>query len=288
MSSGGSRRPWILGSLPGVVLGLALGYNMHATSGVAAVNQAKNCNTNATGTPVGAGRYTPGPTGGAVTPLPNKTPLTPKHNVILGMISHPLHVVTTAQKNAAAGKKGFGFYLYPNQVVRHTLPQYGFKPPINLVSPAKPFPRYSGRPVRKAVVKYKGTLYQVRVAQPAKQGHKGIWMIVTILRQSVRLGGIGQPAKVVEHAQHLADTRKMYAFYRNPNQVALKDAPQYGLLAPVKMVSKATPFKSTSGRPTRHVVISAQGTKYDVYVAQFGKTGPKGVWSYSFVDVHQR
>jgi hypothetical protein len=36
-----------------------------------------------------------------------------------------------------------------------------------------------------------------------------------------------------------------------------------------------------------HTVVSASSVLYDVYVAQFGKHGSKGVWSIAFIDVHQ-
>jgi hypothetical protein len=269
----------------GLAIGVFAGYTIRPTSSAAATNNA-NCKQPAK-TPVGAKRFTPGPAKGGATPLPGATPVRPRPHLILGMITHPLRAVQADQRQVNAKNKKYMFYLIPGDVIRHTLPQYGFKPPVQVVSPPKPFPRYAGRPVRKAVVKYNGALYQVRVAQPGVQGPKGIWMIVTILPQKVRLGGIGQPAKVVAHEQHLADTNKKYAFYLNPSQVALKNAPQYGILAPVTLASRAAPVRSTTGRPTQHAIVKSGGVLYDVYVAQFGKRGPKGVWSIAFIDVHQ-
>jgi hypothetical protein len=111
-------------------------------------------------------------------------------------------------------------------------------------------------------------------------------MIVTILPQTVHLGGIGHPLRVVAHQQQLANTNKRYAFYRNPTQVAVKNLAQYGI-APSKLVKAAVPVRSTTGRPTRRAIVSAHHVLYDVYVAQFGKHGPKGVWSIAFIDVHQ-
>ena len=43
--------------------------------------------------------------------------------------------------------------------------------------PPKPVVTYSGRHVRKAVVKYQGQLYRVYTAQPGKQGTGGIWVV---------------------------------------------------------------------------------------------------------------
>lgn len=272
----------------GLMIGLVAGYGFRpGTSTAAGKPTCKPKVVVVTATPVGHARYTPGPRSGAATPLPHTTPVHPVPHLILGMITHPLHTVTAIQAQVNKHNKKDAFYLVPSQVVLHTLPQYGFKPPIHLVSPPKPFPRYAGRPVRKAVVKYGNRLYQVRVAQPGLQGSKGIWVIVTILPQTIRLGGIGQSPKVVAHEQHLADTNKKYAFLRNPSQVALKNAPQYGLIPPLTIVGKATAVKSTTGRPTEHVLIKSQGTVYDVYVAQFGKRGAKGIWSTAFIDVHQ-
>lgn len=280
------RRWTWLSALLALGVGLFAGYNLHPQTSAAASRAAANCKKSS-GTPVGTKRYTPGPKKGGSTPLPGATPVPRVPHLKLGMITHPLSAVQNDQRQVDAKNKKYLFYLLPGQVVLHTLPQYGFKPPINMVSPPKPFPRYAGRPVRKAVVKYSGKLYQVRVAQPGRQGSKGIWVIVTILPQTVRLGGIGQPGNVVKHEQTLANTKKKYAFYRDPNGVVVKDAPQYGLVPPITLVTRATPVRSTTGRPTDHAVIKASGVLYDAYVAQFGVRGAKGVWSYAFIDVHQ-
>jgi hypothetical protein len=287
--NGKARRLWLIPLIVGLIVGVLVGYSARPATGVAAPGAAASskCKTNS-GPPPGSKHYTPGPKKGGVTPLPRATPVHPRPHLILGMITHPLRAVQTAQKGADSHNKAYTFYLVPSQVVLRTITKYGFKPSgVKLVSPPKPFPRYAGRPVRKAVVKYQNKLYQVRVAQPGRQGKTGIWLIVTILPQNVRLGGIGQPGKVVAHEQHLADTNKKYAFLLDPNQVVLKYAAQYGLVPPVKLVSRATPFQAHTGRPTMHAVVSASGVQYDVYVAQFGKHGAKGVWSYAFIDVHQ-
>lgn len=274
----------------GLGVGLLVGYGLSARPGAAAAGPAIACQATpgpATATPVGSGRYTPGPTAGAVKPLPGKTAVPLAPHLVLGMITRPLNVVRTIQREADGGNKGYTWYRDQTAVISHTLPQYGFKPPIHIVSLPKPFPRYAGRPIRKAVVTYEGTLYQVRLAQPLTQGPKGIWVIVTILRQAIQLGGIGQPARVVQHQQHLADTDKASAFYRDPAQVILRNAPQYGLQPPLALVGKPAPVASSSGRPTEHAILTSQGVPYDVYVTQFGVRGPRGIWSYTFIDVRQ-
>lgn len=274
------RSAWLIPLIFGVVIGVAVSYLLRPSAGIASTAPA-NCNSK--GTPVGAAHYTPGPRKGAVTPLPGATPVRPRPHLILGMITHKAAAVGAIQAQANKHNKKYAFYLNPSQVVLRTAPQYGFKPAVQLVSPPKPFPRYSGRPVRKAVIRYQGALYQVRVAQPATQGSRGIWLIVTILPQKVQLGGIGQPASVVKHEQGLADSNKKYAFYLNPTQVALHNAAQYGIV-PVALASKAIPVKSSTGRPTERVEVKSNNVYYYIYVSQFGKRGPKGVWDISFID----
>lgn len=213
-------------------------------------------------------------------PLPGATPVPTAPGLTLGMITRPMAQVQAEQAGANRGDKHYTFYLHPAQVIKQRLPNYGFKPPIDLVSPPKPVKSYSGRPVRKGVVKYQNTLFQVYVAQPGVRGPKGIWDVVTILRQHLITGQISRPMSVVNRIQTNADAKKKnFTFYTDPNKVVLKELPQYGFdPAHYKIVQNARPVTSPSGRPLDLVVVNYYDTLYDVYVAQPGKRGKTGIW----------
>lgn len=223
----------------------------------------------------------PSPTSrpGHVTPLPGATAVPPASGLTLGMITRPAADVATLQAGADRKDKAYTLYLHPSEVIKHTLPRYGFKT-VDIVSPPKPVVSYSGRPVRKAVVKYQGQLYRVYTAQPGRTGPTGIWVVVTILRQQLITGTISRPMSVVQRMQTLANEGKPNdVFRRNPEQTVVRDLPQYGFDPDgIDVVTKAHPVTSTSGRPLQMAVVKYQGTLYDVYVAQPGVTGSKGVW----------
>jgi len=216
---------------------------------------------------------------GGVTPLPGVA-ITPVPGLVLGMITHPVAVVHTVQAGATAGSKKYAFYLHPLQVVKRDLPAYGFRPPIDVISPPRPYPASIPRRDRQAVVLYQKHPYFVFLAQPATQGAKGIWMIVTIRPPAtLRTGTIARPATIVARTQHLANTNAKYHYYFNPTRVATTDLPDYGFEPQyITLVAPAKPVSSTTARPLRLVVIRYLGTTYDVYVAQPGVRGVKGIW----------
>lgn len=224
----------------------------------------------------------PGPTPkpGHVTPLPGATPVPTAPGLTLGMITRPASDVATFQAGADRKDKHYTFYLHPDQVIKQTLPRYGFSTPVDLVGPPRPSVSYSGRPVRKAVVKDRGQLYRVYVAQPGRRGPTGVWVVVTILRQQVQTGPISRPASVVQRLQHLADIHnKVGLLYLNPDKVVTQELSQYGFDPDgTKIVTPASPVKSATGRPQQMAVVKYDGRLYDVYVTQPGVRGPKGVW----------
>lgn len=280
----GGFRQWLGGRGPLMVvilvlLGLWLSNVGASWRGADAASPAANC-AKATGTALGKAHFTPQPKKGAVTPLPHATPVPSFPGLKLGMITRPMHVVTTIQTQANKGNKKYTWYRDPRQVIRRTLPQEGFKPPIDLVSAVKPVRSYSGRPVRKGEVKYKNTLFQVYVAQPGTRGRKGIWVIVTILRQHLVTGMITRPAHVIATEQKLVNSGKAkYAFYTDPNKVVMKELPLYGFTPPFKIIRSAKPVPSASGRPLDFVLVSWQGGTWQIQVAQPGTRGKKGVWA---------
>ena len=228
---------------------------------------------------------TPHPTAtpkpGHVTPVPGTSPIPPAPGLTLGEIITPLHTLRTIQAGANAGNKKYTFYRFPNDVIKRTLPKYGFKPPIDLVSPTRPAPSSIGRPLRKGIVKYRHTLYSVYVAQPVALPHgpKGIWAIVTIRRQHLVTGTITRPAFIVQKIQQRYDSGKAsYRFWVKPTAVVLKTLPQYGFQPPYTLLQPAKPVSSVTGRPVRRALVKYNGDTYAVDVAQTGKKGPKGVW----------
>lgn len=221
--------------------------------------------------------YTPGPKKGGVTPVVGSTPVPKQPGVILGMITRPFHNVVTIQNGANAGNKKYTWYKDPKQVVLRTLPHYGFKPPIDMVSPPKPVRSAAGRPLRKAEVEYKHELYRVFVAQPDTHGPKGIWLVVTIVRQHLIVGEITRPLNVVQRTQKLVDRGKQ-KFWLSPNAMIQNELPQYGFKPPFTIVKKAAPSPGPTGRPRYHAVISFKGDLYDIYVVQPGRTGKTGIW----------
>lgn len=224
------------------------------------------------------GHYTPGPKKGGVTPVVGATPVPREPGVILGMITRPYHIVRTIQAGANHGNKHYVWYRSPKQVVVRTLPHFGFKPPIHLISPPKPVRTHAGRPLRKAVVEYKHDLYRVFVAQPSPvHGPKGIWLIVTIVRQHLVVGQITRPLSVVQRTQKLVNSGKQ-KFWLYPNAVVKYELPQYGFKPSFDIVTKAKPMPSPAGRPRQHAVIRFKGDLYDIYVVQPGRTGKKGIW----------
>jgi hypothetical protein len=222
--------------------------------------------------------YTPGPGKGAVTPVVGATAVPKFPGVVLGMISRPRHTVLTIQRGANAGNKKYVWYRDPKQVVRRTLPHYGFKPPVKMVSPPRPVKSAVGRPLRKAEVIYKHELFRVFVAQPDVHGPKGIWVIVTIVRQHLIVGGITHPLNVIQRTQKLVNRGKQ-KFWLYPNAVVQYELPQYGFKPKYfKIVKKAVPAPGPTGRPRYHAVVNYKGDLYDVYVVQPGKHGKGGIW----------
>jgi len=123
---------------------------------------------------------------GVVTPLPNTTPPATVVGLQLGMIARPQHDVAALQQQVDSGNQQYAFYLDPRAVVQNNLPHYGFTQGFQIVSPApSPTPTpgkgVDGRPLVKFVVEYQSHTYNVAVAQPGRQGPKGIWLIVSIL-----------------------------------------------------------------------------------------------------------
>lgn len=221
--------------------------------------------------------FTPGPKNGGVTPVVGATAVPKQAGLILGMITRPWNRVLTVQHGANAGNKHFVWYRTPRQVVLRTLPQYGFKPPIDMISPPKPAPELAGRPVRKAEVVYKHELFKVYVAQPDVHGPKGIWMIVTIVRQHLIVGEITHTLSVVQRTQKLVNSGKQ-KFWLYPNAAIQHELPQYGFKPPFTIVQKATSAPGPTGRPRYHAVVRYKGDLYDIYVVQPGVTGKKGIW----------
>jgi hypothetical protein len=271
---------WFAGRGPLIVIILILaallgsGYGQswlgaHAAS--QAVNNA-NCSNKK-----GKAHYTPGPSKGGVTPVVGSTPVPKAPGLILGMITRPRVKVLTVQKGANAGNKHYVWYRDPKQVVTRTLPQYGFKPPVNMISPPKPVVSSASRPLRKAEVVYRHELFKVYVAQPDVHGPKGIWMIVTIVRQHLRVGMITRPLSVVQRTQKLVNAGKQ-KLWLSPNAVVKYQLPQYGFKPPFTIVRKAAPAPGPTGRPRYHAVVRYKGDLYDVYVVQPGVTGKKGIW----------
>jgi hypothetical protein len=274
-------KTWLSGRGPLVVIILVLaallgsGYGQtwfgaHAAPLAASKSACKNTTT------VHA-HFTPGPKNGGVTPIVGSTAVPKKPGVILGMISRPWHKVVTIQQAANAGNKHFIWYRNARRVVLATLPHYGFKPPIHLVSPPKPVKSSVGRPLRKAEVEYQHELFKVYVAQPDVHGPKGVWMIVTIVRQHLRVGEITRPLTIVQKTQKLVDSGKQ-KFWLYPNAVVKYELPQYGFKPPFTIVQKATAAPGPTGRPRYHTVIRYKGDLYDIYVVQPGVTGKKGIW----------
>jgi hypothetical protein len=225
-------------------------------------------------------RYTPQPVTGKVTPVPGATPVKPAPGLVLGMIVHPVATVQTAQSQANAGNKAYLFYLHPTSVIQKTLPQYGFRPPIKIASPARPVKSYSGRPVQKADVSYQGQLYEVYVAQPATRGPKGVWFIVTILRQHLILGGITHSPTAVARLQALANTgNKHYTPYLNSISAMQVALPQYGFKpGQIQITQAPRTITSTTGKPEEQALVKFMGDVYYVDLSQLATTGPKGIW----------
>jgi hypothetical protein len=274
----GARR-WLGGRGPLVVIIVILAALLgsgYGQSWFGAHAAALSGNKAACASPVPA-HYTPGPKNGGVTPVVGSTPV-PKHaGLILGMITRPWTKVVTVQRAANAGNKHYIWYRNAKQVVKATLPHYGFKPPIHMISPPKPVKSVSGRPLRKAEVVYQHELFKVYVAQPDLHGPKGIWMIVTIVRQHLIVGEITRPLSVVQRTQKLVNSGKQ-KFWLYPNAVVRYELPQYGFKPPFTIVRKATAAPGPTGRPRYHAVIRYKGDLYDIYVVQPGVTGKKGIW----------
>lgn len=132
--------------------------------------------------PAGAGT----PTGPGSTPLPGASPVPTQSGLTLGMITHPQREVTQAQAGVDRNDGAYSWYLDPRAVVQHQLPTYGFQN-VQIVSPAaspSPTPHQGAlnRPVVKFIVSYGGQEYTVAVTQPGKQGARGVWFVVTILK----------------------------------------------------------------------------------------------------------
>jgi hypothetical protein len=133
---------------------------------------------------VSPGSGTPAGTGS--TPLPGASPVPTVPGLKLGMITHPQREVTQAQAAVDRNDPNYSWYLDPRSVVQHQLPSYGFTN-FTIVSPApSPSPTtYQGsvnRPIIKYVVNQNNQEYTVAVTQPGKQGAKGVWFVVTILK----------------------------------------------------------------------------------------------------------
>jgi len=140
-------------------------------------------------TPVPGGAVPPSATPGGPrisTPAPGATAPPTVAGLQLGMITYRSSYVANIQHQADAGNAAYQFYLDPIQVTEKTLPHYGFTGGFTVVSPATaspsptPYMGHDKRPTVKAVVRYEGHTYDVFLKQPAAQGPKGIWLIVTI------------------------------------------------------------------------------------------------------------
>ncbi|HLJ68035.1 MAG TPA: hypothetical protein VKX16_11810 [Chloroflexota bacterium] len=129
---------------------------------------------------------TPLPGKGVSTPVPGATACPTQAGLQLCEITHTQNAVSTIQSGADRGDARYTFYRDPRQVVQKTLPQYGFtQPSFEIVAPnpsptPTPYAGQDGRPLVKFIVSYSGKFYTVFVAQPAKHGPQGIWLIVTI------------------------------------------------------------------------------------------------------------
>ncbi|HZU11973.1 MAG TPA: hypothetical protein VFB58_03965 [Chloroflexota bacterium] len=140
-------------------------------------------------TPVPGGAVPPTATPGGTgisTPVPGGTPPPRVPGLQLGMITYRSSYVATIQHQANAGNTAYRFYLDPIQVAEKTLPHYGFTTGFVILSPATASPTatpYVGLDKRntvKVIALYRSHKYAVYLKQPATQGPKGIWLIVTI------------------------------------------------------------------------------------------------------------
>jgi hypothetical protein len=128
--------------------------------------------------------------GGGSTPLPGASPVPSVTGLKLGMITRPISVVNNDQAQADKGNPAYTYYLDPRQVVLKNLPTYGFTGGFTITNPAAPSPSPTPhigadkRNVIRFLVSYGGQTYTVAVAQPGRQGPKGVWVIVTILKGS--------------------------------------------------------------------------------------------------------
>lgn len=208
-SRGPARAPWLLPVILAIIIVLIV-------LAVIFGNRIKNALNSPTATPVvktvvvtstpGGATSTPGTPGtataannpaippsatpasgvGVVTPLPSTTPVPTVPGLQLGEIARKQVTVTEIQSAADKGNSHYRYYLDPRQVVQNNLPAYGFTQGFQIVSPAPsptptPYKGSDGRLLVKFEVEYLNHVYTVFTAQPATQGPKGIWVIVTIL-----------------------------------------------------------------------------------------------------------
>ena len=127
-----------------------------------------------------------GAAGTGSTPLPGATPVPTQPGLTLGMITHRMRDVTTAQAGVDRKDPAYTFRLNPRQVVTQTLSREGFGT-FTIVEPAaspSPTPHLGvdHRMLVRFIVSYQGQEYTVAVAQPGRQGATGVWFIVTVLK----------------------------------------------------------------------------------------------------------
>lgn len=195
------RTPWllpivlallVLAIVLAVLLGSRIKSALNSPTSTPVVRTVVVTSTPVAGTAAPAGNpavlpsATSGSGSGVVRPLPGATPVSTVPDLQLGEITRPQHVVTAIQTAASRGSAPYAFYLDPRKVVQYDLPAYGFSKGFEIVSPAPspaPTPQKSsdGRFLVKFLIDYQGHVYTVFVVQPGKQGHGGIWLIVTIL-----------------------------------------------------------------------------------------------------------
>jgi len=121
------------------------------------------------------------------TPTPATTPTpaaTATPTLVTGNISIDQAADRKIQQGANQGNATDTLYLDPFQVVKQTLPKYGFKT-VNIIAPTPvpsptPYTGNSGLPEEQLTVQYQGKTYLIVLDQPVQQGPSGIWAIVRI------------------------------------------------------------------------------------------------------------